>query len=100
MQIEPGSFCPLIGKDCITNQCAWFTQIRGVNPNTGKEVDEWGCAVAWTPMLLIENAQQSRQTGAAVETFRNEMVTNNEQNRAMLIAAAQFAQQALPPRTP
>ena len=25
-------------------------------------------------MLLIENAQQQRQTGAAVESFRNEMV--------------------------
>lgn len=98
MQLKPGTFCPLIGKDCIGLQCAWFTQVRGVNPNTGEDVDEWGCAVAWGPMLLIENAQQSRQAGAAVESLRNEMVTSQEQNRAVLMAAAQLAQQSLPPR--
>ena len=97
MQIKPGTYCPLIKKDCIQTQCAWFTQVRGTNPNTGQEVDEWGCAVAWMPVLAIENAQQSRQTGAAVESFRNEMVTNNEANRAVLVASAQFLQQSLPP---
>jgi hypothetical protein len=52
-------------------------QVRGTNPNTGKEVDEWGCAVAWLPMLLIDNSNQQRATGAAVESFRNEMVKAN-----------------------
>ena len=74
MKLEVGKFCPLIGKDCIQTQCAWFTQVRGFDSNTGKEVDEWGCAVTWMPMLLIENSQQQRQTGAAVESFRNETV--------------------------
>ena len=74
MKLEVGKFCPLIGKDCIQTQCAWFTQVRGVDSNTGKEVDEWGCAVTWMPMLMIENSQMQRQTGAAVESFRNETV--------------------------
>ncbi len=74
MKLEQGTFCPLIGKDCIQLQCAWFTQVRGVNPNTGEEVDDWSCAVTWLPTLLIENSQQQRQTGAAVESFRNETV--------------------------
>ena len=74
MKLEQGKFCPLIGKDCIQMQCSWFTQIRGTDPQSGKEVDEWGCAVTWMPMLLIENSQQQRQTGAAVESFRNETV--------------------------
>ena len=34
----------------------WWIQLRGTNKNTGKEIDEYGCAVAWLPMLLIENA--------------------------------------------
>jgi hypothetical protein len=85
MEIKPGKFCPLIKKDCIGIQCSWLTQIRGVNPNTGKEVDEWGCAITWLPMLLVENSQQQRQTGAAVESFRNEMVRNNELSQQMLI---------------
>ena len=72
MKLEQGKFCPLIGKDCIGLQCSWFMQMRGNNPQTGEPVDEWGCAVTWLPMLMIENSQQQRQTGAAVESFRNE----------------------------
>ncbi len=78
MELKSGQYCPLIKKDCIGLQCAWFTQVRGTNPNTGKEVDEWACAIAWLPVLLIENSQQQRSTGAAVESFRNEVVKAHE----------------------
>lgn len=61
--------------------------MRGHNPNTGKDVDEWSCAVAWLPVLLIENSQQQRSTGAAVESFRNEMVKANEVGQQVLLAA-------------
>ena len=88
MQLKQGTFCPLIKEDCIQFKCSWFTQVRGTNPNTGKEVDEWGCAVTWMPVLLIENSQQQRQTGAAVESFRNEMVKANEVGQKVLLAAA------------
>lgn len=76
---EPGTFCPMIKKDCVESKCVWYTQIRGNNPQTGQEIDEHGCAIAWLPILMIENSQQQRQTGAAVESFRNEMVkTQND----------------------
>jgi hypothetical protein len=88
MQLEQGKYCPLIKKDCIGLQCAWFTQVRGHNPNTGKEVDEWACAIAWMPVLMIENSQQQRQTGAAVESFRNEMVKANEVGQQVLLETA------------
>ena len=74
MKLEREHWCPLIGEECMKLKCEWFTQVRGENPNTGEQVDEWGCAVTWLPMLLIENSQQQRQTGAAVESFRNETV--------------------------
>lgn len=35
-------------------------------------------------MLLIENSQMQRQTGAAVESFRNEMVKSNESTLMLL----------------
>lgn len=78
MKLEQGKLCPLLKKDCVGLQCSWFTQVRGTNPQTGQEVDEWACAIAWMPMLMIENSQQQRQTGAAVESFRNEMVNSNQ----------------------
>ena len=39
--------------------------------------------MAVASVLLIENAQQSRQTGAAVESFRNEMVEANKVSQAI-----------------
>lgn len=89
MQIKPGNYCPLIKDECVGIRCAWFTKIAGTDMNTGKEVEEWGCAVAWLPMLLVENAGQSRQTGAAVESFRNEMVKSNERMAKLAVALAQ-----------
>ncbi len=85
MKIESKANCPLDNfNPCRQTDCAWFTQLRGNNPNTGEPIDEWGCAIAWIPVLLIENSQQQRQTGAAVESFRNEMVNSNEQTLLML----------------
>lgn len=95
MEIKPGNYCPLVKEDCLQLKCAWFTQVRGKNPNTGKDVDEWACAIAWMPMLIIENSQQQRQTGAAVESFRNEMVKSNEVGQKVLLAAAGIPAQNL-----
>lgn len=72
MQLKQGNFCPLIKKDCVQMKCNLFIQIRGKNPNTGKDVDEWGCTVSWLPHLLIQTSQQTRQAGAATESFKNE----------------------------
>jgi len=95
MKLETGNFCPLIGKDCIQLQCAWFTKIRGMNPQSGEEVDEWGCAVKWMPLLTIENSQQQRQTGAAIESFRNESVKSTEISNKLFAAAIQQRQNLL-----
>jgi hypothetical protein len=62
----------------MEHDCVWYIHLRGTNPNTGQEIDQWGCSMTWMPMLLVENSQQQRQTGSAVESFRNEMVKNNE----------------------
>jgi hypothetical protein len=90
MQIKNGSYCPLIKKDCIGLQCAWFTRVQGYDINTGNQVDEYQCAVTLMPMLLIENSGQQRQTGAAVESFRNEMVKANENSQKVLMASLGF----------
>tara|TARA_R110000803_G_C11770537_1_gene295210 strand:+ start:101 stop:373 length:273 start_codon:yes stop_codon:yes gene_type:complete len=86
MKIESKANCPLDSfNPCRQLDCAWFMKVVGTNPNSGQEVDEWGCAVAWMPILLIENSQQQRQTGAAVESFRNEMVQSNIETAKVLL---------------
>jgi len=93
VKIESKANCPLNKfKECKGLDCSWFIQVRGTNPNTGEEVDDWGCAVAWLPTLLIENAQQSRQTGAAVESFRNEMVKAQEASVRVLAESQRLLQ--------
>lgn len=87
--LKPKNNCPINKfEPCKELGCAWFTQIRGSNPQSGESVDEWGCAIAWIPMLLIENSLQSSQTGAAVESFRNEMVEGNNKSMNILLEAA------------
>lgn len=79
MKIESKNQCPLNNfEPCKQLDCAWFLKIRGMNPNTGEDIDEWGCSISWLPILLIENSLTNRQTGAAVESFRNEVVKANE----------------------
>jgi len=50
--------------------------------------------MAWLPVLMIENSQQQRQTGAAVESFRNEMTKANEVSQRVLLTAAGVPPQA------
>ena len=78
MKIEVKDNCPLNGfKKCKKFNCAWFIQIKGTHPQTGADVDEYGCAMAMLPLLMIENSRQTNQAGAAIESFRNEMVKAN-----------------------
>jgi hypothetical protein len=90
--MKKGNYCPLLKKDCIENKCAWYQQIRGINPNTGESVDEWQCAINLLPLLLIENSKQQRSTAAAVESFRNESVVQN--NTLTQVLAHAINQQA------
>jgi hypothetical protein len=94
VEIQAKTNCPLDGfKPCRQLECAWFLKIAGRDANTGKEIEDWGCAMAWMPILTIENSNQQRSTSAAVESFRNEMVRNNEVGQRVLLAAAGIAPQ-------
>jgi hypothetical protein len=63
--------CPFMRKPCIESDCTLWILVRGKDPQSNKEIDDYGCAIAWMPVLQIENAQQTRQAGAAVESLRN-----------------------------
>ena len=94
--LKNGTFCPLIKKDCVGLTCAWYTRVQGYDMNSGSQIDNYECAISWLPMLLIENSGQQRSTGAAVESFRNEMVKSNEVNTQIFLAASELQQPKLP----
>lgn len=92
MKIEPKANCPLNHfEPCKQLDCAWFLKIKGKDPQSEQEIEDWGCAMAWLPIMMIENSQQQRHTGAAVESFRNEMVKASEQSQQVLLATAQIS---------
>lgn len=79
MAFDPNKICPLISgpfrkRKCLQHGCQWFISVKGKHPQTGVDMDEFGCAHAWMPILQIETSQQARQAGAAVESFRNEVL--------------------------
>ena len=74
---DPDGKCPLLNKKCIKHQCIWYNMLQGKNPQTGQNVQEWGCSIAWLPLLLVENSGKQVQTNASIESFRNEMVKAN-----------------------
>lgn len=86
-----GSECESI-KDGVKYVCPWYVKVMGKVPQSDQMVDEWRCSMSWLPMLMIENSQMQRQTGAAVESFRNEMVKDNNKvirNISQIIAEEQ-----------
>lgn len=66
--------CPLLKSACIEGRCKFWTHVQGKHPQTGADVDRFDCAISWGPTLLIENASRVRQSSAAIESFRNEVV--------------------------
>jgi hypothetical protein len=87
MATSAKTLCPLMGGECIEDgavrdgelvKCRFWVHIQGKHPQSGETISQGDCAFCWTPVLLIENSAQQRSTGAAVESFRNEMVKSND----------------------
>ena len=81
---DPDGKCPLLNKKCIKHQCIWYNMLQGKHPQSGQNVQEWGCSIAWLPLLLVENTGKQVQTNSAVESFRNEMVKANKVTLALV----------------
>ena len=95
MKLESKSNCPLNGfEPCKLWDCSWFIEVKGKHPQTGTDMNEWGCAMAWMPVMMIENSRQQHSTASAVESFRNEMVKANDASQRVLLATANIPQQA------
>ena len=54
----------------VDGKCERWMQLQGKNPNTGEDVNRSNCIDDWGPLLMVENSQMQRQTGAALESFR------------------------------
>lgn len=90
--------CPMMGgKPCVEDgaivdgelvACRFWVHVQGQNPQTGETVSNGDCAIAWMPVLLIENSKVNRETGAAIESMRNESVTTAQHMTSALLQVA------------
>ena len=90
MQLKSGDFCPLINGECKQFECKFWTQINGKNQQTCEQIDEWECTITMLPFLLLENSQQSRHVGAAVESFRNVSVEQTQRLTKAMVDAQEI----------
>lgn len=64
--------------------CWKWIQVQGQDSNTGEQINEWRCSDNWLVSLTIENSKLVNEVIAATNSFRNEVVN---QNNAMLALA-------------
>ena len=90
--------CPMMGGECIEDgsirdgelvACRFWVNVQGKHPQTGQEISNGDCAIAWTPMQMIENSKVNRETGASIDSFKNEMVKANQATTKVLLASQQ-----------
>jgi hypothetical protein len=70
-------------------RCAWYTKVVGVDSNTGEEVEDWSCAMAWMPKLQVEMSNTNRGQTAALESFRNETVKGQAEFNQLIASSAE-----------
>ena len=90
MNIDPILTCPLGSKceeirDNTFYRCAWYIEIAGKNPQSEDIIHEKKCALAWTPILLIENAQMARGVNESVASLRDETLKRQDQAIAAMV---------------
>lgn len=91
--------CPL-GHKCKTTdtdgtvieQCMFLIQMNQFNPATSETRLQEECAVAWTPILLLENAKLLSEVRGTTESFRDEMIKSNDKATATMAAAVLVSQ--------
>lgn len=72
-----GHKCEEVKNDKV-HRCRWYTLVTGANPQTGEEINQWDCAIAWLPLLMVDLSRGSRSQAAAIESFRNEVVERQD----------------------
>jgi len=83
MELKTVLTCPL-GSDCQKivgdeiHQCHWYVKLAGKDPQTGKDIEDYRCAIAWQPILAIEGNGATHGLAASVQSLRNETVKRQD----------------------
>ncbi len=71
--------CPILNKQCLQNECMWWTEMIVKNIQSGELGTEYNCAVSKLPGLMVEQLKNINGVQTAVESSRNETVKRQDQ---------------------
>lgn len=72
------SACQYIKNNKVSS-CSNFVKLNGIDPTDSTKVfDEWGCAIAFVPIMLVEVSSTNRGKTQALESFRNETIKRQD----------------------
>ncbi len=76
---EEGTFCPLIGGDCVEFKCKFWVKLVGKHPQIeGQTIDHYDCTFRWAPILMIENTKEAIGMSHSLDSFRNAMMKGQD----------------------
>lgn len=64
--------CPLLKKACIEDQCMFWHELITHVPGQEAKVEK-KCLYQWIPILLIENAKETRHASASMDKVASEL---------------------------
>lgn len=73
--------CPLHKKAMseVCHKCPWWTRLEKKDAP-----DEWDCAIAWQPRLMVLNAQEQHLTAHNVDKMTAEMQKTDKESTATI----------------
>ena len=88
--------CPLHRKamEAVCHTCPLWMSVRGKNPQTGEELDDWNCALAWGPLLAVSVARETHAASVELNQMRNETKKAHDEHMTMAAIAVQRASEA------
>lgn len=89
--------CPMHQKAMVKvcHTCPLWMSLRGKNPQTGEELDDWNCAMAWGPLLAVNAAREMAMLGAEMNAMRNETKKASDEHLTMAAIAVQRSTDAI-----
>ena len=73
----------------VCDTCALWQPWKVEHPQSGKQIDEWRCAFAWMPGMLMNAAREIVGVQKATESHRNEYVDRHDKAEQRLAAIMQ-----------
>lgn len=82
--------------DMVTRcKCRLWVKVQGMHPQTEKIIDQYDCADAWMPTLILEVASMVRQNTASTDKVANEVSAHRTETVTMGAIAVQRARDAV-----